>query len=91
MPKGQVRVPEPQKQTCLLILGTNTHLSLWSTLDFPRFYTGTWLGDTFGIRLGLFFCSSENFQVVLLRDRVLGVLTCLEGQGQKPSTAPHHS
>lgn len=42
------------------------------------------------MRPGLFFCSYENFQVVLLRDRVLDGLTCLQGQGQKPSTALHH-
>lgn len=29
------------------------------------------------MRPGLFFCSSENFQVVLHRDRVLDGLTCL--------------
>lgn len=43
------------------------------------------------MRLGLFSCSSEVFQVALLRDRTLDGLICVEGQGQKPSTAPHHS
>lgn len=51
----------------------------------------TFLRGHIWMRLGLFSCSSEVFQVALLRDRGLDGLTRLEGQGQRPLAAQHPS